>query len=49
MAEQGYGRRGGDGMGGATKGGLLLGAMLTLGTVIAILVPTIGPPARKRR
>lgn len=49
MADQGYSRRGGDGLGGATKGGLFLGAMLTLGTVIAILIPTVGPAVRKRR
>lgn len=45
MAEQGYKNR----LGTEAKGGIVLGVMLTLGTVIAILVPTVGPATRKRR
>ena len=47
MAEQGYRGRSND-VGREAKAGLLVGAVLTLGTVIAILVPTIGPATKRR-
>jgi len=47
MADRGYGARSND-VGREAKVGLLVGAVLTLGTVIAILAPTVGPSSKRR-